>query len=298
MRVLVGICALLAVACQPEQETVPGTIEAPEGEVIGTVDGHPITQEMVDAVTERMPPEQLDRMKAMGQYQTFLDRIALGQVLYRQALDKGLHDDPEVKAAIAMAARDVLASEMVEEIGEAAVTDEKVKETYEAHAVQFARPQVKARHIVVKEQGEAADLKAQLEGGASFEELAAEHSIDPGTKDKGGDLGWFEKQRMFAGISEPAFAAEKGAILGPIETRMGYHVVLVEDKRDSTPLEDVRPQLEEMVKQEAVEAYITELEEAAKIEWTTPAEGAPALDAEIPTPPPAGGHGPGDGHGH
>lgn len=292
MRALALSLVLFAFGCQPEPQTVtvPGQLDA-TGEVVATVNGAPITQDMIDAVSERFPPGQLERLQASGRYQEFLDRMAVQQLLYAEALKEDIQDHEGVQLALAMAQRDVLAAELLDKVAEDAVTDEKVAETYEQHAVQFKRPSVKARHIVVKDLALAQELKKQLEQGADFATLAQENSTDPGSKAKGGDLGWFEKERMFREVSEAAFAAQPGDLLGPIETRMGYHLVLVEDKRDQTPVEEVRPQLEQMIKKEAVEAYITQLKEGATIEWKNGGENAGeeesvSLDDEV-TPPPA-----------
>jgi peptidyl-prolyl cis-trans isomerase C len=262
------------------------------GEVVATVNGAPVTQDMIDAVSERFPPGQLERLQASGRYQEFLDRMAIQQLLYTEALNEGIPEREGVALSLAMAQRDVLAAELLDKIAEDAITDEKVAATYEEHAVQFKRPSAKARHIVVKDLALAEELKTKLEQGADFAALASEHSTDPGSRAKGGDLGWFEKERMFREVSEAAFAAEPGALLGPIETRMGYHLVLVEDRRDQTPIDEVRPQLEQMIKKEAVEAYITQLKDGAAIEWTeAEAEGegegeeSVSLDDEV-TPPP------------
>ncbi|MBW1878287.1 MAG: peptidylprolyl isomerase [Deltaproteobacteria bacterium] len=289
MRALALSLALFAFGCQPEPQTapVPGHLDA-TGEVVATVNGAPITQDMIDAVSERFPPGQLERLQASGRYQEFLDRMAVQQLLYTEALNASVPEREGVPLALAMAQRDVLAAELLDKIADEAITDEKVAATYEEHAVQFKRASVKARHIVVKDLTLAEELKAQLEQGADFATLAQEHSTDPGSKAKGGDLGWFEKERMFREVSEAAFAAEKGALLGPLETRMGYHLVLVEDKRDKTPIEDVRPQLEQMIKKDVVEAYITQLQEGATIEWTDAEddEESAGLEDEV-TPPPA-----------
>lgn len=294
MRTLLLSLSFLALAaCQPPPEPpVPGAITS-TGQVIGTANGSPITQEMVDTVAERFQPGQLDQLKEQGRYQQFLDQMALGQVLYEQAIAEGVDKDPSVQLTLAMASRDALAAEMIQRVGKAAITDEAITKAYEDHAVQFGRPTVHARHLVVAELSKAEELKKQLDGGANFGELVAQHSIDPSTKAEGGDLGWFERERMFPAIAEAAFAADKGQIVGPVETRMGFHLILVEDKRDKTPIDEVRDQLEQMVEQEAIEAYITKLQTEAEISWTDgevvpPAGSAPAHDGHD--------HAPGEGH--
>ena len=95
MRSLVVLSLLALAPCQPEAAPppVPGSLQA-EGALVATVVDIEVTQDMVDVVEKRIPPDQLERMKAMGRYSEFLDRIMVGQALYKKALDKGIHEDP------------------------------------------------------------------------------------------------------------------------------------------------------------------------------------------------------------
>lgn len=268
MRTAVVLAALLALGCQtpPAAPATPGTL-APSGDVVMTVNGADLTQNMIDAVTVRIPTEQLERMQAQpGQMDRFYDQVALGQVLYEKAIADKLHEDPAVQAGLAMAAREFLAGIYVQRAGEAAITDAAVEKYYKDREVQFVRPQVQARHILVKEESLANDLFKQLKDGAEFETLAKEHSKDTGSAQRGGDLGWFEKGRMVEEFSDAAFGAEKGDIVGPVQTRFGFHVIQVTDKRDAQPLEEVRPQIVSALRQEAVETMLTEARSSLVVE--------------------------------
>lgn len=297
MRAVSLVLFAFLAGCQtePPPAPVPGALPA-GGTQIGQAGETVITQEMVDAVEVRIPPEDLERIKAAGRYAEFQQRIALGQVLYERAIAAGMHEQPDVQVALAMSARDVLAAELLDKVGQDAISDEKIKEAYESRKVQFARPTVRARQIIVAELSKAEELKAQIDGGADFATLARENTIDPGGRESGGDMGWFEKNRYFAEVTEPAFAAEPGTVLGPLESRVGFHVVKVEEKREITPLEEVRDQLEEQVKQEAIEAYVADLEKSSPITWKSadaPTTGGEAGGEGAATAEP--GH---EGHDH
>lgn len=280
MRAL-AIAALILVGCQTQPPpTVPGALAA-QGEVVLNVNGQPVTQEMLDGVTMRIPPEQLERMTSTpGQLERFHEQLAMGQLLYEQAIAAGLHEDPKVQAGLAMAAREFLAGIYVNQQGEAAITEEAIQAWYDERSVQFARPQVKARHILVEQESRALELKAQIEGGADFGELAREHSTDRGSARLGGDLGWFEQGRMVEEFSEAAFGADKGAVVGPVQTRFGFHLIEVQDKRDKTPLEDVRDQIVASLRQDAVQSLIDKTRESMTIERVADAEPAEATPAE------------------
>jgi peptidyl-prolyl cis-trans isomerase C len=309
VRRFVFLAALMLASCaEPPKPHVPGTVEK-EGKTALTVEGEVITEDMLTAVTRRIPPEQMTQLKANpDQYKQFLERVALGQALYKKALDQKLHEDPEIQRTIAMAEREILASELLEKVGKDAVTDDKIKEAYEKHKVQYAKPSVKVQHLLVKDEATAKDLVGQLKAGADFATLAKQHSLDGGGDSGNGDLGWVQKGRLIPELSDPAFAGNPGDIVGPISTRHGFHVIKVNEKRDATPIEEVRPQLEETVKKEAIEGYMETLKKDMKVEYgeaggkaevapmpsETPSDAPPAAPAAPAAPPaeapPAAGH--------
>ena len=288
---------LALIACETATpETTPGEL-AGSGDVVMTVNEDiKIHQNEYDAVMSRIPPEQKARMEAQpGGMGRIHEQFGMSQVLYKRAIEAGLHNDPEVLDALAMNQRDFLASVYVQRSGDDAVTDEAVSKRYEERKVQYARPQVKARHILVKEESLANELLGKIQGGEDFAKLAAEHSTDPGSKIKGGDLGWFEQRRMDPAFGEAAFAADKGALVGPVESRYGFHLIEVQDKRDSVPLEDVKDELAGSIRSEARQALLTEIKGSIKVtvngeELKTAAPPAmnpnhPAMRGQAPIPP-------------
>ena len=86
--------------------------------------------------------------------------------------------------------------------------------------------QVKASHILVKDEATAKQIKTQIEGGASFEDMAKEHSSCP-SKRQGGDLGWFGKGQMVKPFEDAAFSLGEGKISNPVKTQFGYHLIKV-----------------------------------------------------------------------
>jgi len=86
--------------------------------------------------------------------------------------------------------------------------------------------QVRASHILVDDEATAKDLKSKIEAGASFEDMAREHSSCPSGA-KGGDLGWFGKGQMVKPFEDAAFTTPEGQLSAPIKTQFGYHLVKV-----------------------------------------------------------------------
>lgn len=111
------------------------------------------------------------------------------------------------------------------------ITDDELKTYYEANKEKFVT--VNASHILVKSIEEAQDILAQLYAGADFAELAKEKSIDTSNSANGGDLGYFGKGEMVPAFEEVAFSLEPGAISGVVKTDFGFHIIKVNDKKET-----------------------------------------------------------------
>ena len=256
-----------------------------------------ISQAMLDTVLARVPPSQLDRMKETGQITQFYDQVGVTEILYRQALAEDVLADESVRIGAAMSVRQYLAGIMVQRAADNSVTEEAIQAKYDERAVQYVRPQVKARHILLKEADKADEVMLLVQAGGDFSELAKEHSTDPGSGRKGGDVGWFNEGRMVKEFSDAAFAADKGAILGPIESRFGFHIISVDDKRDATPIEDVRDSIVSVLKRTGQEDFLKSIKSTLSVDDL----GAVAEQQEPAKPSNEGrsgnGSGAGDGSG-
>ena len=160
------------------------------------------------------------------------------------------------------------------------VTDQALSAEYDKIKAQMSGTEYKARHILVEKEAEAKDIIAKLnKDPAAFAKLAAEKSKDPGSKVKGGDLGWFDAKAMVPEFGAALAKLEKGKFTEePVKTQFGYHVILLEDTRpvEVPPLEAVKPQLSQQVQQQNVKKQLDSLKAAAKIEMAGAAASAPA----------------------
>lgn len=151
------------------------------------------------------------------------------------------------------------------------VTDADVKARYDKEVAALPKQEeVHARHILVKTEDEAKDVIKQLDAGKDFAELAKEKSTDP-NKDDGGDLGYFTRGRMVKEFEDAAFSLEKGTYSKtPVKTDFGYHVIKVEDKRDSPPppFEQVQDQVRQLVMRDKYLALLNDAKAKAKVEIT------------------------------
>jgi parvulin-like peptidyl-prolyl isomerase len=138
-------------------------------------------------------------------------------------------------------------------IFEAQILREKLLEEITAD-LEPVEEEIWARHILVETEEEALEILNELEEGGDFALLAAKHSTDESNKDSGGDLGWFDRERMVEEFSDVAFDLEIGEISDPVQTQFGFHIIQVLGKRES----QVLPSEFQADKQDAFEAWLTE----------------------------------------
>lgn len=213
-------------------------------------------------------PEQFAQIPMDAIFGELLQQLVDRRVMALDAAKKGYGDDPEVLRRVALLKERVMEETYVTREIEATITDAMMKAKYDKIVAENPpEEEVKARHILVDSEDEAKKLKAEIEKGADFADIANKHSKDA-RDGSGGDLGYFTRDRMVPEFAEAAFKAEVGKVVGPVKSQFGWHLILVEDKRKQAPppFEDVKPQLKDMVAQELTAARVDELKKAVKIE--------------------------------
>ena len=141
------------------------------------------------------------------------------------------------------------------------ITDEQINTYFEENKESFEQPsQVEASHILVATQEEADEVKAKLDDGGDFAELAAEYSIDTANAENGGALGAFGAGEMALEFEEAAFSMAVDEISEPVETEYGFHIIQVTGKTDATEanLEDSKEQIKETLFDEALNTKYAE----------------------------------------
>ncbi|WP_053361803.1 peptidylprolyl isomerase [Bacillus sp. FJAT-27251] len=129
------------------------------------------------------------------------------------------------------------------------VSEEEVKQRYEEY-----QPEIRASHILVEDEAKAKELKSKLDGGADFAELAKENSTDPGSAEKGGDLGFFGPGAMVSEFEEAAYALDVNEISDPVQSQHGWHIIKVTEKKEKGSYEDMKEELEYELKLTKVDA--------------------------------------------
>jgi peptidyl-prolyl cis-trans isomerase C len=134
------------------------------------------------------------------------------------------------------------------------VSEEQVTKTFEERKDQLAVPERRhLRHLVVRTEDEAKQALTRINGPETFEAVARAVSLDATTKDKGGDLGTVSRAQLDPAFGTAAFEARSGSTFGPVQTKNGWHVGLVEEVTSGRPvtLAEVHDQLREALLNEA-----------------------------------------------
>ncbi|QWH41119.1 peptidylprolyl isomerase PrsA [Bacillus mycoides] len=141
----------------------------------------------------------------------------------------------------------VRASLAQEQAIEKTITDKELKENY--------KPEIKASHILVKDEATAKKVKEELGQGKSFEELAKQYSEDTGSKEKGGDLGYFTAGKMVKEFEDAAYKMKKDEVSEPVKSQFGYHIIKVTDIKEQKPFDEVKGDIKkELVQKKAQDA--------------------------------------------
>ena len=210
----------------------------------------------------------------------FLNALVQQIVLAKKARELKLDQKPEVVEKINNVIDQVLIQELLKQeiLNKSNPSDEEIKKYYEANLSRYKEPEkVKARHILIKIDQKASDddkkkaedkaneIDARAKKGEDFAKLAKEFSEDTGSKENGGDLGFFARGRMVKDFEEAAFKLKPGEVSDAVKTRYGYHIIKVEEKIEAhqKPLDEVKSMIKDSLsietKQKSMEDYTKKL---------------------------------------
>ena len=140
------------------------------------------------------------------------------------------------------------------------VSDQEIKDFYDKNIVRYTHEeQAKARHILLQVTSGATieqasqtaqkivDIRKEIVGGLAFAEAAKKYSQDPGSANNGGDLGFFGRKEMVPEFDKAAFELPLNQISEPIKTQYGYHLIIVDERREkgTDPLEKVKSEIKD-----------------------------------------------------
>jgi peptidyl-prolyl cis-trans isomerase C len=265
--------AAFAQDAEAPAQDAPGAYDA--STVLATVDGTEITLGHLIVLRERLP-QQYQQVPDDALFPGLLDQL-IDQTLLANAEAAESEGDPlEVELMLANERRGALAAMNVQERVSEPLDEAALQAAYDEAVAGFEpQPEFNASHILVAEEEKARELLTEIEGGADFGEVASANSTD-GSAANGGDLGWFGKGQMVPEFEAAVAELEPGSVGGPVQTQFGWHLVRLNETRQSEAptLEEMRPELESQLRQQQVQEAIESLRAEAEIE--RPETGVPA----------------------
>lgn len=283
---LVGALSLLTLSACGSRDATKSS-EASKGPVAATVNGTPIGAGLVDVMAKQRAaqgrPDSPDARKAI------IDQLAMQLLVSQEAVKKGMDKTSEIADQLELTRQSVLANAFVQDyIKNTPVSDEMLKAEYDKLKGQMGGTEYKARHILVEKEADAKDIIAKLQKDPkAFDAMAKQKSLDTGSKANGGDLGWFDLQRMVPEFGAATAKLEKGKFTDvPVKTQFGYHVILLDDSRqkEAPPLEQVKAGLTQQVQQQNLKKLLDDMKAKAKIEIVQAAAPAASASASAPMP--------------
>ena len=263
---LVAIALLLG-ACSQQEQLEPETSNLFGEATVATINGEPVYTSVFDryAIARlQRTSEDLSDAERDG----LIEELVQFHLMANAADDAGITQEQTVAIDFELQRLQTLSRLMATRHLEGNPPSEtELQVAYEQNIERLSGIQYKARHILLDAEDEAIAVIEELQGGADFQELAIARSTGP-SGPNGGDLGWFSADTMVPPFSQAVSSMEVGTFSEtPVQTRFGWHVILLEDVVDQEPpgLDAVRADITSLVEQRKIEEFLNTLRDAAVI---------------------------------
>jgi len=238
---------------------------ASEQEVVASVNGHDINKSTLQfyAIERR----QSDPKNKVPTKQLIDDLINM-QLLKEEAQQKKLDKTESFEKRMDFIKLSMLSQvSMINYLENNPIPEARLKEEYDQRVGEIKIVELKASHILLKDEAKAKEVIELLQKGGDFSALAKKHSTGP-TGPKGGDLGWFTPQRMVPEFSQAVQSLKDGEYTKQaVHTQFGWHIILRSAERAGTPptFESVKQNINATLEQQHLQKHIQQLRKSAKI---------------------------------
>ena len=234
------------------------------------VNGKPIPSSRVDAMVKQLTNNPQNPQKETPELRAQVRQELINREIFTQEAEKrGLSDTPEFKAQMDFSRQQLLIRALVNDfVNNTKPSDAELLAVYNEQKKGAGDKEYRARHILVEKEEDAKKIITDLKKGKKFEDLAKQ-SKDSGSAANGGDLDWSAAGNYVAEFSNALTKLEKGKFTDvPVKTQFGFHVIRLDDVRPTQfpPLEQVKPQLSQLVTEKKLREFQEELSKKAKVE--------------------------------
>lgn len=243
--------------------------------VVARIDGVEITLGHM-IIAHATLPQRYQQLPAETLYNALLDQLIQQSALSQTHTGK---TPRHIELSLENERRSLLAAEQIEKIMKGAASEDDIRAQYDAdYSDGFGGKEYNASHILLETKEDADSVKSQLDSGADFATLAREYSTGP-SGPSGGSLGWFGTGAMVPEFEQAVVSLEEGEVSAPVQTQFGWHVIILNESRQSSApkYDEVRAEIADKLRKDAVEATVERLTQAAEIERPR----IPDLDPEV-----------------
>jgi peptidyl-prolyl cis-trans isomerase C len=263
--------ALSAVSFMLLTPAMAQTATKKEDKTVAVVNGHEIKVSEVEMAAEDILG-QLPDIPPKLRYPYIVEYLVERHLLAQAAVKEGIADSDEYKRRLALYQAKALRDAYFAQTIVPTVTEEEMKKAYDTESAKVVQTErVRARHILVASEQEAKQIRARLDKGEKFEDLAKQYSLD-GSKEYGGDLGYFTAPEMVPEFSKAAFALKPGEVSQPVKTDFGWHIIKLEDRKmgGAQPYDQVKTAIRNILLRKKTQEKIISLRLQSKVELKDP----------------------------
>jgi len=279
-RILYATLAV-AVACGPKPEAseiegspAPGTSDTSSSPVVARWKGGTLTAAEVREQMGTLSPTGQAALTDLGRRRALVNRVVTNRLLVEEGRRRGYASDPDIVRQLDELRDRLVIEKLMREIRKPPpVPEAEARAYYEENRLLYSTTQVRASHILLPDESTAIEVATEARRAPErFAELARARSSDELSAKRGGDLGLFGPGRMPTDFEQVAFSLAVGEIGGPVQTRYGWHVVLITERKEgeTRSFDSVKPQIVSLLAnrklQEKVDATVERLRDAAAIE--------------------------------
>jgi peptidyl-prolyl cis-trans isomerase C len=236
--------------------------------VIAVINGHNVTSAdfgtfVTTRVGQNVPPANLTQAQLNALQEEYINR----ELLYQDAVARGLDKNPEVLTAIENQRHNIIAGYALRQLVSVPLPDKALQDAYKTLASKPVKEYL-ASHILVNTEAEALNLISSLKQGADFATLARENSLDASAQN-GGQLGWLAVDQIVQPVRDALSGLKTGSYgTTPVQSQFGWHVLKLDETRilPPPPFDEVKDHLVRQLHNENIRRHITQLRQNSKIE--------------------------------
>jgi len=232
--------------------------------VLAKVNGNVITEADKNNLLRSLGQQRAAQFQGPQGEALLVKELINQELFYFDAIDSDLQESEAFKAELEKAKANILKQLNIHNtLKDIKVTEEEMKSHFDNNKEKYGKAEsVGAKHILVKEEEKIKEIAEELKGDLTFEEAAKKYSTCP-SKDRGGDLGTFEKGKMVPAFESVAFNLEVGEVSEPVKTQFGYHLIKTTEKNEGSEssFEEVKDRIaQELTVKKQNEVYLNKVE--------------------------------------